>query len=421
MMTEITPLRRNRDFNLMWGSLTLSYLGSNMSGVTFPLLVLALTGSPVQAGIVGTSAAIAQVATRLPAGVMLDRVNRRTAMLCCDAARLVAFGGLGLLILTHHALLIFIIATAVVEGVGGSIFEIAEASALPMIVPAEQVSDAVARNSVRGAATALVGPPIGGVLFSIARALPFLADGLSYLLSFAGIAMIKAPMQKDAAERDRSSLLRGLVEGFRFLLTQPFLRAQLYIATSFNMAIQSSTFCLILALRLHGLAPGEIGVAEAILGLGGLTGGFAAGFLRRQLSLLTLIRGICWGGAALLGFNTLLAGHLVSAVPIALVFVLLPAINSVMVAYQVSVTPNEIQARVIAARLTVAGGLATLGPLIAGVLVHSVSIVAAMIFSAAAMAVGALVTMLSKGIREMRPAGEDQPEATPENETPARA
>jgi MFS family permease len=418
MATDLIPLRRNRDFNLLWGSLTLSGLGSNMSiVVAFPLLVLALTGSPVQAGIVGTVAAIAAIATRLPAGVVLDRVNRRTAMLCCDAIRFMALGTLGVAVLTGHPSLIMIASVAVVEAVCTSIFEIAEASGLPMLVPVEQLADASARNSVRGAATGLIGPPIGGVLFSVGRALPFLADALSYLLSFIGVGMIRTPMQKDVAERGRSSILRGLVEGFRFAFRQPFLRARMFIAASFNLAIQSATFCMVLALRLNGVSPGQIGVAVAILGVGGLTGGFAAGFLRRQLSLLVLVRGICWGGVALLGLNALLAGRLISAVPIAIIFMLLPAINAVMVAYQVTVTPNEMQGRVESVRLTVAGGLATLGPLIAGTLVDSVNIVAATIFSAVAMAFGAFVTLFAKGIRELRPIGHDTTPPVAEDES----
>lgn len=418
MATELVPLRRNREFNLLWGSVALSYLGTNMSNLAFPLLVLAVTGSPGQAGIVGTVAAIARIATRLPAGVLLDRVNRRVAMLSCDAARLIAFAGLAVLVLTGHASLIIIALVAVVEAVGSAIFEIAEASAIPMIVPIEQVADASARNSVRGAATGLIGPPIGGVLFGIARALPFLADALTYLLSFIGIALIRKPLQKDVAKRHRSSILRGLAAGFRFVFAQPFLRAQIYIAASFNLAILSATFGLVLALRLNGVSPAQIGLAETVLGIGGLIGGFVAGFLRRKLSLLTLVRGICWCGVALLGLNVLLAGDLVSAVPIALIFVLLPAINAVMVAYQVSVTPNEIQGRVVSVRLTLAGGLATLGPVTVGFLVDSVSIEAAIVFSAAAMAVGALVALFSKGIREMRPVGQDTTPAEPEDATP---
>ncbi|WP_157756658.1 MFS transporter [Plantactinospora sp. KBS50] len=410
MTAAPTALRRNRDFNLLWGSLTLSQLGSNISGLAFPLLVLALTGSPVQAGAVGTVAAVARVATRLPAGVLLDRVNRRTAMLVCDGVRLVAFGGLGVLVLTDHATLLLIGLTAVIESVGSAIFEIAERSALPMVVPLEQIPDAIARNSVRGAATALVGPPIGGTLFGIARALPFLADALSYLLSFIGIYLIRRPMQKDAAERERVPILRGLRDGLRFVFTHRFLRAYLFIAVSFNLAIQGTTFCLYLALRLHGVPPREIGFAEAILGLGGLAGGFLAGFLRRRLSLLALVRGICWGGAALLGVDALLAGRLVSAIPIAVVFLLLPAINSVLIGHQAAITPNEMQGRVASVLGTFAGGLATLGPLIAGAFVHGVGAPAAMIFSAAVMGVGALVATFGRGIREMRPV--DRPVAT---------
>jgi hypothetical protein len=76
--------------------------------------------------------------------------------------------------------------------------------------------------------------------------------------------------------------------------------------------------------------------------------------LRRQLLLLTLIRGICWGGVALLGFNALLVGSPVSAVPIALVFVLLPTIDAVSFSDQ-ALTPNGIQGRY-AVKLMVAGG-----------------------------------------------------------------
>jgi MFS family permease len=402
MTAHSTALWRNRDFNLLWSSLTLSQLGSNISALAYPLLVLYLTGSPVQAGVIGTVAAVARVAARLPAGVLIDRVDRRTAMLTCDAARLAALGGLGVLVFTGQATLLLIGLAALVEAVCASIFEIAERSALPMVVSAAQMPDAIALNSVRGAATALVGPPLGGALFSISRALPFLADAVSYFLSFIGIFLIRVPMQKDAAERDRVPILLGLRQGIRFVLTNPFLRALMFTAASFNLAITSTIFCLYLALQQNGVSPTKIGIAEAILGLGGLAGGFAAGFLRRHLSLLVLVRGICWGGVALLGFDVLLAGRLISAVPIALVFLLLPAINSVLLSHQAAITPNEMQGRVVSVHLAFAGGLATLGPFIVGVLVHGPGVPAAMIFSPAVLAVGALVTTFSRGIREMR-------------------
>src|SRR5262245_15812614 len=70
-------LWRNRDFNLLWGGQALSSLGSAMADLAFPLLVLALTGSPVAAGWVGTIALTVQVVVSLPSGFLVDRVNRR--------------------------------------------------------------------------------------------------------------------------------------------------------------------------------------------------------------------------------------------------------------------------------------------------------------------------------------------------------
>ena len=60
------PLRRNRDFSLLWWGQSVSLLGSATSVLAFPLLVLAITGSAVQAGAVGTTVAIVRAFFRLP-------------------------------------------------------------------------------------------------------------------------------------------------------------------------------------------------------------------------------------------------------------------------------------------------------------------------------------------------------------------
>ncbi|MHB1527359.1 MAG: MFS transporter [Candidatus Dormibacteria bacterium] len=97
MSTE--PLRRNRNFQLLWVGQSLSALGSNVSDLAYPLLVLALTRSPLKAGLVGTFYLMAQMAFRLPAGAIADRVNRRALMLASDLVRLLALGGLGVAVL----------------------------------------------------------------------------------------------------------------------------------------------------------------------------------------------------------------------------------------------------------------------------------------------------------------------------------
>ena len=76
-MTEApVNLWRNREFNLLWISQSLSDLGNSIATLAVPLLVLTLTGSAVQAGLVATTGLVTVVLCRLPAGVLADRVDR---------------------------------------------------------------------------------------------------------------------------------------------------------------------------------------------------------------------------------------------------------------------------------------------------------------------------------------------------------
>ena len=78
------PLRKNRDFRLLWIGEAASMLGTQLSVVAFPLLVLELTGSPFRAGLVGTVGLVPVVCLSLPFGVLADRVDRKRAMITCN-------------------------------------------------------------------------------------------------------------------------------------------------------------------------------------------------------------------------------------------------------------------------------------------------------------------------------------------------
>ena len=68
-------LRHNRDYLLLWGGQAISTMGSNASELALPLLILALTHSPVQAGLVGAVRTVAILLTNLPAGALVDRLQ----------------------------------------------------------------------------------------------------------------------------------------------------------------------------------------------------------------------------------------------------------------------------------------------------------------------------------------------------------
>src|SRR4051794_13882873 len=83
------PLGRNRDYLLLLSGQIGSTLGSAVSGIAFPLLILALTGSPGQAGIAGALYTIPYIIFSLPAGALIDRWDRKRVMVICDAVRAV--------------------------------------------------------------------------------------------------------------------------------------------------------------------------------------------------------------------------------------------------------------------------------------------------------------------------------------------
>src|SRR5689334_5528293 len=78
-----TPLWRNRDYLLIASGQAVSDVGTQISHLAFPLLLL-LTSSPAQAGLAGALRAVPYVLMALPAGALVDRWNRRTVMLLCD-------------------------------------------------------------------------------------------------------------------------------------------------------------------------------------------------------------------------------------------------------------------------------------------------------------------------------------------------
>jgi MFS family permease len=402
---DLTTLGRNREFNLLWTSQSLSGLGAAVAQLAVPLLVLALTGSAVQAGVVGTLSQVARLLARLPAGVLADRVDRRAAMLTCDVIRLLTFLALAAAVATRHAHLAVIIAVTIVDALCGTMFDTTEHAALRSIVPAGQLTAAVARNEARSYGTSLAGPPLGGLLFGLAHGLPFLGNAISYLASLIGIGLIRKPMQSPRDEAPAGHAA-ALMEGLRFVSGNAFLRAVLIIAAPLNFALNGSIFTIIVTLQRHHVRPGVIGLVETIVGVGGLAGAVAAPALQRWLPFTRLIRFICWSAVALLVLSALLTATLAAAGPLAAAIFLGPACNAALFGYQAAITPDRLQGRVLSVIFMAAMSAAAAAPVLSGVLVTAFGGKVAVLFFAGAVTIAALSASLAGGIRNMRPLAE---------------
>jgi len=266
------PLRRNRDFLALWTGQAASALGTSISGLAYPLVILAVTGSPTLAGVGASVLAATAFVVRIPAGVVVDRVDRKRLMLACDAGRLVAVGSLALSAAAGRLVIGHILVVAVVEGTLGSLFAPAEAVAVRRVVEPSQVRDAVARNQARQQLAGLVGPSIGGALLGWGRALPFLADALSYAVSFAAVATVRTPLTPADPRPMRRPLREELLQGLAWLWTQRFLRFVVVWLSGAGVLFTSLGLVTLVLARDLGATAAEIGLMFTVTGSGGLLG-----------------------------------------------------------------------------------------------------------------------------------------------------
>lgn len=402
-MTEAPAnLWRNREFHLLWISQALSDLGNAISALAVPLLILSITGSAVQAGLVGTVGLVVMVVARLPAGVLADRLDRRRIMLTCDAIRLVAYLALGLTVLAGKPSVAVVLAVVIVGSAANALFGTAEHSSLRNLVASGQLPAAVARNEARTYATSLAGPPLGGLLFGLGRAYPFLGDALTFLASYLGVSLIRRPLQQPRADPPgRSS--DDLLEGLRFVFAQPVLRAILLIAAPLNLAINGIIFTIIVTLQKRHTMPGVIGLVETVVAVGGLLGALAAPALLRRMPLPTLIRGICWAAAGFMAISALLTSSVLAAVPVAVAVFLGPASNAALFGHQAAITPDRLQGRVVSVIIVVATSVSAAAPLLAGTLITLLDSSWTILVFSAVVAGSAVAATVSRGIRAMDP------------------
>jgi predicted MFS family arabinose efflux permease len=395
---DTAPLRRNRDFQLLWIGQAISALGSRVSTIAYPLLVLALTGSPADAGIVGFAATIPYLVIQLPAGVLVDRIDRRGAMIACDAGRLLVLAGLAAAVAAGDAPLALIAAVALVEGCLTVVFNLAELSAIQLLVPSVQLEPALAQNEARVRGAGLLGQPLGGVLFGLGRAVPFAVDAASYAASLVTLAAIRRPLVAEAVGERRHPWTE-MVEGLRWLWSQPFLRSTTLIVAASNGLFQAVTLSVIVVAKAHGASPGVVGLILAGWGVGGLAGAAAAGWLGKRLPAAAVVIGANWVWAGLLPVIALAPQPVAIGTAGAGMAFVGPAWNVVLGSLEMRLTPQALLGRVQAVQMTAAYGAIPLGSLIGGFLLDRLGPEEAVWALAACMLTIAVVATLTPSVR----------------------
>lgn len=384
---------------MLWTGQLLSDTGTQIGGLAYPLLILALTHSAVLAGVAGTARAITLLCLQLPAGALSDRFDRRLTMIICDTMRAVLLAVLAILIVAHLAPWPAVMAVSVIEGGAGTIFTPAAAAALPVIVPDGQLEQAWAATEARTYSATLAGPALGGALFGLGQAVPFLADAVSYVISFATVHRIRGRFRPENAA-ERKALWREVADGLQLVWRVPILRAVTLQAPLVNFAFTGVTFTITLALRQHGTSTTLIGLMQAAIAVGGLLGALVAPRLQSLMRLASLVSAVTIAGALLFGVAAVLVPSPLVVAPVALALLLAPAANAALFAALMRSAPEEMRGRVTNTVVMAATALASLAPVIAGLLVQHASGGWAVGAFAAAMSIAAVLCVALPGLRQ---------------------
>jgi len=359
------PLRRNRDFVLLQTGQLLSNLGSRMTSIAYPLLVLAMTGSPAKAGFVAFARILPVALFTLPAGVAADRWNRRRMMIAADGVRVVAVSVLVATIWLDSTLFWPVAVIAFVEGVGAAFFTAAYPGAMRSVVSVEQLPDAVAAQTGRMAVVQLAGSPLGGALYTVGRSVPFVVDVVSYVFSAVSLIAMRSPFQLER-EHDPSPLRSRLVEGLRFVWSRRVIMGIFLVdSNAMIFGMPSALFPALAAHRFHAGA-GTVGLLYAAPYAGALAASIFSGWIGRisRQALAVAVFAGAWG-LALIGFG------FAEALWLALVFLALAgAADFVSAALRTTIvlqaTPDPMRGRVSGIELAQVAAAPTLGNVEAG-------------------------------------------------------
>jgi predicted MFS family arabinose efflux permease len=387
---------------LLWSGQMVSNIGTQVSQLAFPLLILALTGSAAQAGFAGALRALPYLFFSLPAGALIDRWDRKRTMILCDAGRAISLASIPIAFAFGHLTILQLYLVSAIEGTLYVFFNIAEAACLPRVVPKEQLPAATAQNMATDGITALIGPPLGGALYTAGKFLPFVADAISYTVSVISLFFIKTKFQKEREAAPRK-LWVEIHEGLAWLWHHPLIRFMAILTGGYNLIFAGFTLIIIVLAQQQHASSFTIGLIFSVGGIGAVIGSVVATSIQKRFSFGQVIIGTTWFTALIMPFYAISPNPFVLGVLSAASFFVGPIYNVVQFSYRSALIPDELQGRVNSVFRLIAFGGQPLGLALTGLLIQNIGVVQTVFICALGMVAFALAANLNRHVRNAQP------------------
>ena len=357
-------------FRLQFAATTISNIGDGMGAAAAPLLALSLTSDPRLIAGVSFASSLPWLVLSLPAGVYIDRLNRKKLMISVNLVRAVLFSVIAYCAATDNLTIWWFMLILVGVGACEVMFDMSGQAFIPQIVPESLLEKANGRlYSAEVVANGFIGLPIGAWAFVVAVGVPFGVNAAVLAIAAVLVARIKIPLRSTNTPKSvrTQSFIQELKQGNIWLMAHPLLRTLAILLGITNMAAMFGASILVKysADVLHVTGRGY-GLLLSVFAVGSIIGGLLGDRIARLLGT---------GPAILLDITVFSASGLVyvffphvwSVVLVIIAYAIASMIwNIVTVSLRQRLIPAELFGRVNGVYRFVGSGSLALGALIGG-------------------------------------------------------
>ena len=380
---------QQRDFLLLWIALLAEAFGIQMIAVAVGWQVFSINHSAFDLGLIGLCEFLPLLLLALPAGHLADRFPRRLIFAAALALGVLVTGVLLLVTVAGATKLWPFLVLAAASGVAAAIANPAARALGPALVPFELLASAMAYRSIAFQSGTVVGPALGGLLFSIRPELVYAVAAI--LLAAGALAMLASHERGEAAAGSKAPGLSSVLEGIKFIRRTPVMLGAISLdlfAVLFGGAI---ALLPLFAREILHTGPLGLGVLRSAPAVGALLAGFM--LARRPLrgsTGVTLLAVVAAFGAAMIVFGLSRSFPLSLAALAVSGFVDMISVN-IRSTIPAVAAPNEVRGRVVAVEMVFISASNELGAFESGV-------AAALLGAVPAVVLGGIATIVLAGV-----------------------
>jgi len=297
LLVDITPLRRSIPFRWLFGGLSLSWLGRQLTVVAVPFQVYQLTGSTFLVGALGIAQLVPLLLTSIVGGAVVDSVDRRKLLVIAQLASLSTAIGLAINASLDRPSVWLIFALSAVNAAFSAIDSPARSASLPTLVGRELLPASLAITQTVANVAKTVGPAVGGLLIAqTSLTMTYSLEALAFLIS--AFLMIGVGELKPEGGGQRFGW-ESIKEGFRFLKDRRVLQANFLIDINAMVFGMPQALFPVIGTDVLGGDASTVGLLYAAPGAGALLGAVTSGWVGavRRHGRAVVVAVIVWGAA----------------------------------------------------------------------------------------------------------------------------